>query len=387
MNSRRRAPGSQASLRAANRARVLSALTDIGPMTQVEIAEYTGLSRASISNIVKDLHAGEKVTLDPWVRNGRRAIRVTPIKATGKVAAIAIDERQLFFSLTTEPTELGNVTRLPLPSNHAPDDVLARCALLVSEHLDNRGLGRKDLASVAVSIAAPVDLTTGTVASTAILPRWAGVQPAAELEHALDVPGIVDNDAHLAALGEMKHGALVGAEHAVYVQYSYSVGAALILGGSLYKGPSGFAGELGHITIDEAGTVCGCGNRGCLDTLISEPALVDALRPAHGNVTLRDIVKLVGQGEPGASRVVSDAGAHLGVALASLVNILNPTLIVIGGLIAGCGEVLMGPTRVAMERSALPPSARRVSLHPGVLGQHAALVGAIEAGLSIATRG
>ena len=181
-----------------------------------------------------------------------------------------------------------------------------------------------ELRAVSVGLPAPIDRVTGQVGSEGILPGWRGVPVATAMEEALSTKVLLDNTANLAALGEAKFGALQGISTGIFIKASYGVGAGLIIGGELFRGSAGTAGEIGHVTIDEDGPICRCGNRGCLDTFVGAQAVLGALRGSHGALTLRDVINRALDGDPGCRRVLEDSGRHIGVAVAGVVNLLNP---------------------------------------------------------------
>lgn len=152
----------------------------------------------------------------------------------------------------------------------APDSagsfVLDSAAELVAALLEEAGVDRAAVIAVGVSVPAPVDSTTGVAGASTTLP-WAGARPAAELERHLGLPVVVDNDADVAALGESTRGVARDAPDMVYMKFATGIGAGIILGGGLYRGASGIAGEIGQVIVDPDGVVCRCGNRGCLETV------------------------------------------------------------------------------------------------------------------------
>ncbi len=150
-----------------------------------------------------------------------------------------------------------------------------------------------------VGLPAPIDAVSGQVGSEGVLPGWRGVPVAAAMAEALGTKVLLDNTANLAALGEFKFGALQGVTNGVFIKASYGVGAGLILGGELFRGSAGTAGEIGHVTIDEDGPVCRCGNRGCLDTFVGAQAVLRAVRDSHGPLTLRDVIHRALDGRSG----------------------------------------------------------------------------------------
>lgn len=377
MNAMGAAPGSQSSLRRANRERVVETLSTHGPLTQVEIAGATGLSPATISNLVRDLDGDGAVELSNSVRNGRRAVLVSLLGGAPLLAGVAFGDRDIRIAVGTGPNDLIARHRMPLPQDHHADEGLDRAARLLHEVLTDSGHTLADLEQVALGLPAPVDSVTGAVGSELIMPGWRGVHAAAELETALQTPVVLDNTANFAAEGELLAGALGGVDSGAYLKLSHGVGAGLVIGGKVFRGSAGTAGEIGHLTIDEAGPVCRCGNRGCLNTYVGSPALIAAIAPSQGPIPLREIVSRAQQGDPGCRRVITDAGRHLGVALAGLVNLLNPEVIAVGGQLARTGDLLLDAMREGVERGAIPSAAASVSLVPGALGDDAEVRGAL----------
>jgi predicted NBD/HSP70 family sugar kinase len=227
----------------------------------------------------------------------------------------------------------------------------------------------------------------GVVGSSAILPGWVGVAAVAEMRRRLDIPILVDNDANLGALAEAAFGAAQDASDLIYLKVSSGIGAGLILNGRLYRGAAGLAGELGHILVDPEGVVCRCGNRGCLETLAATGALVDLLRRSHGDdVTVAAILALAHDGDVGCRRVIADAGRAIGQAVAMLLNVLNPELLVVGGDLAAAGDLLLDGVRESIARAALPSAAQAAGVVAGVLGERAQVLGAIALVVSEADR-
>ncbi len=348
-----------------NRLRVLDAVREHGALTQVEIAGVTGLSAATVSNLVKELDVAGAVHLRPSIRNGRRATQVSVATSRGLVAAAVFGDRDIRVAVATGPADIVSQKRMPLPADHAADEGMSRAARLVQELAEEAGQSTSDLRSLVVGLPAPIDTVSGEVGSEGVLPGWRGVAVAGVMEEALGVPVSLENTANLAAVGEAKLGVLQGVSTGVFLKVSYGVGAGLIIGGELFRGSAGTAGEIGHVTIDENGPVCRCGNRGCLDTFVGAGAVLGALRPTHGSLTLRDVISRALEGDPGCRRVLEDSGRHLGVAVAGLVNLLNPEVVALGGQVARVGEVVLTPMREAIERCAIPSAAASVEVCVG----------------------
>jgi predicted NBD/HSP70 family sugar kinase len=203
------------------------------------------------------------------------------------------------------------------------------------------------------------------------------------MERRLGVPVQLENDANVGALGEKVFGAARGVDEMIYIRLSAGIGAGLIVGGRPYQGALGFAGEIGHVLADEDGLICRCGNRGCLETVASPVAVAALLERSMGRpVSVQHLIELVAEGDRGARRAVADAGEAVGRALAMLVNVLNPELIVVGGDLASAGAVLLDPIRDAIERHAVGPASASLRVTTGTLGDRAEVLGA--AGLILA---
>lgn len=370
-------PGSQSSLREANRARIVSAVQQRGSLTQVELAGVTGLSPATVSNIVKELTGTGVLHTSPTSRSGRRAQQVTLARNLGLVGGIHFGSRSLRVTVADVAQRIVADQRMPLPSEHRADAGLERAALLLTELVDSVGATMSELLAVGVGVPAPVDPGTGVIVSVGVLRGWDGVSVPDVLERRLGVPVHVDNDSNLGALAELRHGAARGKRHVAYLKVSYGVGSGLILDGRVFHGRIGAAGEFGHITIDENGPICRCGNRGCLDALIGAPALLRMLESSHGHLTLPDVIARAQEGDPGCRRVISDAGRLLAVAAANTCNLFDPELVVVGGRLADAGPILLDTFRNVLAQRTLPSTAGPVEVVVSELGTAAEVRGAL----------
>lgn len=376
-------PGSQTSLHRANLERVVRAVRMAGSLTQAEIARATGLSAATVSNIVRELKDGGTVEVTPTSAGGRRARSVSLSGDAGIV--IGVD-----FGHTHLRVAVGNLAHQVLAEEAEPLDVDASAAegFDRAEHLVKRlilttGIGPDKVIGVGLGVPGPIDVSSGTLGSTSILPGWSGINPAEELSGRLGVPVHVDNDANLGALGELVWGGGRGVKDLAYIKVASGVGAGLVIDGRVYRGPGGTAGEIGHITLDESGPVCRCGNRGCLETFTAARYVLPLLRPSHGpDLTMERVVQLAREGDPGCRRVIADVGRHIGSGIANLCNLLNPSRVVLGGDLAEAGELVLAPIRDSVSRYAIPSAARQLSLAQGALGGRAEVLGALALVLS-----
>jgi predicted NBD/HSP70 family sugar kinase len=236
----------------------------------------------------------------------------------------------------------------------------------------------EDARNVVVGLPAPLDRHTGRVVVNNILPGWVDLDPAGGLEERIHRPVFSDNAVNLGALGEMTYGAGAGVRDLIFVKVSTGVGAGLIFDGRLYRGTSGYAGELGHVQVEANGSLCRCGSRGCLETLVSTPRIIAALQPMHAHpLTTADVVRLLDAGDSGAVRVVGDAGRTIGRSLADMCNVLNPEVVIVGGELGRPDGALTDGIREVIARYAQPGVARAMTVTTGTLENRAELLGAI----------
>ncbi|WNB85920.1 ROK family transcriptional regulator [Cellulomonas sp. ATA003] len=376
MSRRGSAAGSQQGLRAANRTLVVDTVKHYGGLTQVELAAATGLSAATVSTIVRELLAAGVVDIAGTTRSGRRAQMVTLARRVGLAVGIQIGHRHLRVALGDFTHEVIAEQSLPLPHDHRVDTTLDRAALLVVDLLEQMGSVLDDVVGLGIGIPAPVDAATGLISVADIMRGWEDVHIGQIMAGRLGRPVYVDNDANLGALAESTLGASSAHADSVYVRASYGTGAGIVLGRALHRGSAGTAGEIGHLQLDPQGDICRCGSRGCLDTVVGATALIDALRSAYGNLTLRDVITRAREGDRGCAQVVADAGTTIGTVIASLAVAVNPQCVVVGEL-AETGELLLGPLREAVRRGVLPNRVAPLEVVPGALGARAEVLGAM----------
>ncbi|MCL5960148.1 MAG: ROK family protein [Chloroflexi bacterium] len=245
---------------------------------------------------------------------------------------------------------------------------------------------------IGVGFGGPVDADQGVTLLSHRRPGWRGFPLKESIEEELNIPTLVDNDANMAALGETWFGAAQGRRNIVYLHLGSGVGAGLVLDGRLYHGATSTAGEVGHIVVERDGPLCSCGKRGHLEAFVSGPAIVKAAREApqgeesvlsrlaqseDGNLTPNLVFRAASLGDPLCSRIVEGVVSRLAIALAHIVDIVNPDLIVVGGSVAAAGDSLFDPLNRLVEELALPVAKQGVRIIPAKLGRDAVIVGAV----------
>jgi len=268
--------------------------------------------------------------------------------------------------------------RSDLDVNREAGRALDVAATMFAEVLSEVGVDRTTVLGAGMGIPGPVDTARGTAGSATILPGWVGLRIAAEMEQRLGIPVQIENDANLGALAELTWGAGRDCSNFAYIKAATGIGAGIVIDGRLLRGATGTAGEIGHTTLDEAGPLCYCGNRGCLETVASGPAIVQLVGPVDGEtLTLSQVVERASAGDLRCRRALADAGREIGVAVAGLCNLINPERVIVGGLMSRAGEVLLRPLRESIRRHAVQAAAETVEVRAAVFVERAELLGSV----------
>jgi predicted NBD/HSP70 family sugar kinase len=371
--------------REANRRRVVEELRRHGSLSRADLARRIGLSPTTITALVADLR-GRGLVVEEHERRaageqagrGRPPILLRLDPSAGGALGIDFGHSHLRVAVADLSRKVLAERSTDLDVDAAAHESLDAAATMVKAVLVEAAMDRERIIGAGVGLPGPIDARTGTVGSSVILPDWVGLRPRQELERRLGVGVKVDNDANLGALGEVSFGAGRGLSDVLYVKISSGIGAGLVLGGRLYHGAVGLAGELGHVHVHEHGHVCRCGSRGCLETIAATGAVLAALRHAHrADLGVRDLLALIAQHDRGARRAVTDAGRAIGRVLADHCNALNPAAIIVGGELSAAGAALLDSIRDSVDRYAQPAIAQAVEIMPGALGERAEVLGAL----------
>jgi predicted NBD/HSP70 family sugar kinase len=375
-------PGTFGTLRELNRLRVVDALRRAGTASRTDLARMTGISRSTVATLVSDLQARGLIVEQadapqaPAGR-GRPPVLLRLDAAAGSALGVDFGHRHVRVAVADLSSTVLAERFVELDVDGAPEAALDAAAELAEDVLVDAGVERSRVIGAGMALSAPIDRHKGVVGST-VLPNWAGIQAGEELSRRLEIPVELDNDANLGALAEVSFGAGRGLADVIYVMMASGLGAGLVLGGRLYHGATGIAGELGHVQVRPEGAVCRCGSRGCLETVASTGALLSLLRPTHGpELTQREMLDLVAAGDLAAKRVVNDAGRAVGRAVADLCNFLNPAAIIVGGELSVAGDALLDGVREEIDRYSLPGAAQAVEVKAGILGERAEVLGAL----------
>jgi predicted NBD/HSP70 family sugar kinase len=392
-------PEVRMSLREYNQARVTEALRAAGSATRAELRALTGLSRATLGTLLDRLVAEgtvSEVDTEPAhaavadgeaKARGRPARRIKLTSRAGLVIGIAFGHSDLWAASADLSGTVLREHREQLPVDNSAKAALDTAADVVGDLLVSSALGTTTVAQIVVGLPCPINSKTERIVTNNILPGWVNVQPTNEMERRTGHRVVIENDANLAALGEWRYGAGQGVSDLIYVKASVGIGAGLVLGGRLYRGATGTAGEFGHTQVNPDGNTCRCGNRGCLETIASLRQVLNALSEAHGRqLNADELLTLITDNDIAARRVVADAGRRIGRPLADLCNVLNPGVVVVGGELGNAGTVLTDAVQESINRYAQPMVGEAITAEPSSLGPRAEMLGAVAAAITNARR-
>ena len=277
-------------------------------------------------------------------------------------------------------------------ADEGPRAVINRMLSAIDHLLSAQDMSLSQLHSISVSAAGAIDMKRGLVTLSPNLPGWCNIPLRDIIKEKYKVNTFLLNDASAAALGEHRFGAGRGVKTLIYLTVSTGIGGGVIIDDKLYCGPSGSAGEIGHMTIDVNGSRCNCGNIGCWETLASGTAvaqeairrvscgerssLIEIVEGKTENITAETVEIAARDGDSLALDVIAKAATYLGVGMVNLVNIFNPEMIIVGGGMAKMGDLLLAPARQVVQERAFQLPAQAVRIVPAQLGDDAGVLGA-----------
>ena len=373
-----------------HQARLLRLLRDAGPHSRAQLGDRFDLSRSKLAVEVDRLLETGLVVPDGLAasRGGRRShnIRLAP---TLRLLGVDIGATSVDVAVTNAELEvLGHVTE-PLDVRDGPvavlEQVLAMTAKLrasgLAEEFDGAGIG----------VPGPVRFPEGVPVAPPIMPGWDGFPVREALSQELGCPVMVDNDVNLMAMGEQHAGVARSVADFLCVKIGTGIGCGIVVGGEVYRGTTGSAGDIGHILVEPDGRPCACGNKGCLEAHFSGAALArDATRAAQEGrspelaarlvegeeLTSVDVAAAAAAGDAAALDLIREGGNRTGQVIAGLVSFFNPGLVVIGGGVTGLGHTLLAAIRTQVYRQSLPLATGNLPIVLGELGPLAGVIGA-----------
>jgi len=356
-------------------------LRDGQPRTRADLASVTGQARSTIAARIDLLmSAGLVAPAGEASSTGGRPPTTFAFRPGARVVlAVDLGATHARLAVTDLASTVLAEIEAPLAIADGPDVVLAWVAEHGDKLLETAGRTRDELVSVGVGLPGPVEHSTGRPINPPIMPAWDDVDVPGILQRHFGTAVLVDTAVNIMALGEHRT-AWPDVTDLLFVKVATGIGSGIIADGQLRRGAQGAAGDIGHIAVPHAPDVpCRCGNVGCLEAVASGQAVATALRAAGLEAqTSADVVALVRSGDLAASRAVRQAGRDIGSVLAACVSLLNPSIIVIGGVLAEAGEHLIAGIREVVYQRSLPLATQHLRIvtsharaRAGVLGASA----------------
>lgn len=297
---------------------------------------------------------------------------------------------QIRAGLFMENGELIERVNTLTKAEEGPSAVIKRITALVENVMDKivRSEGKQSILGIGIGSPGPLDVFEGTILSPPNLHGWVNIPLRSILETHFQLPVFLNNDANAAALGEYYFGAGKGKKNVVYMTISTGVGTGVIDNGHLLLGDNGSSAEVGHMTLNPHGPMCGCGNRGCLEAYASGTGIVnrtiEALKQSSvssllknkKSLTSKDVFEAAKLDDPLAKEIVEETREYLGAGLLNVIHLYNPEMIIFGGGVSKAGNYLLQPSIEFAKEKAMKPLADKLQFTMAQLGDDVGLVGA-----------
>lgn len=374
-----------------NRFRIFSILASRHRVSRPELAEETGLSRATIAVLVDELF--DRGLAHPVGLGSSSGGRPPTLVEFNPNAAFALGASMQDYQWTVVCTNLdGDIVdrETSAMSDHSPEAAVDAISTCVGK-LRKRACGDRLLPSIGVGTPGLVDMHSGVIVSAADM-GWSNVAFEALVEEQIALPAIIANRSKVAALAEYWYASTTGVQDLIYVTVGTGVAAGIIHRGELYLGTNSSAGELGHITVLPDGPACACGNRGCLQQLVSEDAIAQrarvALRASHDGALMEavgnhpeqlvasQVLSAADAGDTTALQVVSEAADFLAIGVANLINLFNPQVVYLGGPVIEQSSNMYDRVAEQIQQRAMAYPLSALSVRKSTFGSEAGAVGA-----------
>ena len=367
-----------------------------GEISISDLITFTDYSRTKITSCIDSLLNKNIIVANNITEytGGRRSRKYSLNGDFGLVAGVDIGATSIDLGIADFSGKLLVRYSEPASVKDGPIIVLGRVCSLLEKMLQESNLSSPNLNGIGIGVPGPVDISMGTLVSPPIMPGWDRYPIIETIQQWFPSSNVfVDNDVNVMALGEIYRGAGKGVDNLIFVKIGTGIGAGIICEGKIYRGSSGCAGDIGHISVDKTGPLCHCGNKGCLEAMAAGPAIAERSLVAaqngkssilinyyqkSGNVLLADDVGNASrEGDAVAIEVIRESGQYIGDVLAGLVNFYNPGMIVIGGGVSNLGNLLLSSIRETVLHRSLPLATRDLLIVFSEIGQDAGVIGAI----------
>lgn len=385
-----------AAMRDMNLVLILNTLRSESPLSRAALANITGLNKATVSSMVKELiqnNLVREIGADVSSSDvGRPAINLELDPEAGYIIGLEIGVD--FISVITVNFAIEVVARRfeSTTKYFNREAILDRVLFLLHESYEQVQRRQRPLLGIGVGVPGLVDVSQGSLLFAPNL-NWSDVPLRDMIRSVIHVPVYIANEANLAALGESYFGAGQENDSLLYVSSGVGLGGGIVLNGRLIEGASGFAGEVGHMTVEKDGLKCNCGNRGCWETVASQRALfrlvAEALQQGQpswmtsiisddfSRISIPLIMEAAGKDDPVALNALTETGKWLGIGIASLMNVINPQRVIFGGPLWTLHQYLLPSIRETVTQRAWHWVQEGVQIIPAANGEDAVVMGAV----------
>ena len=358
-----------------------------------------GLTRAAVTVIINDLISnGIILSTDSRVTSSGRppvALELNPHQ--GMVAAVDMGATHLSVALGDFSARILEEIEVRFRIDDGPERCLQQADQILRELVQKREISTTDLAAIGVGVPGPVIAEKGMVMAPPIMPGWDRFPIRSKLENLWHCPVALNNDANFGAVGEWVYGAGRGERNIAFIKVGSGIGAGLLINRQIFGGTTGSAGEIGHLTIEENGPLCTCGNHGCLEAFAGGHAIeLQARKLVESGkrtllsdlntkeITVRDVAEAARRGDKAAQEILHRSGTFIGIAVAGLINLINPSVVIVGGGVAEVGDLLTAPIRKVVRERSLRAAEHTVKITTAMLGRRSTLIGAMVQATNIA---
>ncbi|NIK70880.1 ROK family transcriptional regulator [Paenibacillus sp. BK720] len=353
---------------------VLEAVLKHAPLSRAQISELTGLNKATVSNLVQDLIDSDLVLeIGPGESSGGR--KPVMLLFNGKAGyAVGIDLGVNYIRGVLSDLEGNVVAELQRSlKKHQLEFTLKELVQCIEELIGRAPASPYGIVGIGIGVPGIVD-DQGSILFAPNL-EWQHVELQQMLEERFQLPVTIDNEANAGAQGEQKYGIGRGIAHQIYVSVGIGIGTGIILNKELYKGATGFSGELGHLSIEYSGKPCRCGNEGCWELYASENALLEQAAPL-GFDSLEDLLDAAEAGNEEVRALFYKIGEYMGAGISNIVNVFNPDVVIIGNRMSRAQRWLEEAVQTSVTRRTLPYHRERLRILFAELQDQSAVRGA-----------
>ena len=370
-----------------NKYTILETIRRNGGISRRDLSKIIRLSPTTITKfteeLIKDNLIQEKGTIPS--SGGRRPIKLNLKPSSGYAIGVDIGSANLRVVTVNLKGEILS-KREKIHSHEGKKVILNKIKEMIHQQIENSNLPSQKIKGIGIGISGVVDHQRGICLFCPNMNNWENTNLKEIFEKEFNLPTVVDDSSRTAATAVKNYEVDKNIKNLIYLGLGVGVGSGIFINGQLYRGTKGLAGEIGHTIVDENGPRCSCGNKGCLEALVSGPAIIARAKGlleegvnsqlAKREVTPEKIAQAAKNEDKLALNIITETGKHLGIGIANAINIFDPEIVILGGGIAQMGELLLQPTQETVRLRALQATAKGVDIRVTQLGNEVAALGA-----------